>query len=104
MTATVVALVAARAEFDAGTLNEADFKDKVNNILRQASSSVSDKAKIAAFDNLSKFIADNYALNEIDNGKQYIKSDLDHYFFEAAFQAVLGPKIWDFYNVTYEAG
>ena len=65
-------------------------------------STVTAAEKIAAFDKIAKSIATNYAIDHLEDNVQYINSDLDHYVWEEAMQSVLGQRIFDFYNATYE--
>ncbi len=97
-------LISIRADFDNQRIDEATFTDRVNTALGTIAASATDAEKIAAFDKLAAFVATNYEIRELDGGMQYIKSDLDHYFFEEAFAGLLGKSIWGFYNATYEAG
>jgi hypothetical protein len=98
-------LTALRDQYDAETLTTDDFIDQFNDALDHIKTSATDAQKIAAYDKIAKFVRDNYRLENLDDGVQPIKSDLSNYFFESAFQAVVGDNCFGgFYNKTYEAG
>jgi hypothetical protein len=97
-------LLDARAEFDAGTIDEAAFAATVNDILEKVPGMVPDSVKIAAFNKIAATIASGYQIHELENGIQNIKSDLSDYIFEAALSAILGSDIFYFTNALYENG
>ena len=99
-----IALKSIRADFDNGVIDEAEFAKRVNATLGTIAAQATDAEKIAAFNKLADFFKTNYQIVDIDGGMQGIDSDLDHYLFEEAMKAVVGDKVFDFYNKTYEGG
>ena len=95
-------LISIRKDYDAQSIDADTFRDRVNAALATVISTVTAAEKIAAFDKIAKSIATNYAIDHLEDNVQYINSDLDHYVWEEAMQSVLGQRIFDFYNATYE--
>lgn len=99
-----VSLNALRRDYDAGVIDNDEFAAKANAVLDAITTSMTDAEKIAAFDEMAKSLRDNYQITDLEDGFQYVKSDIRDYIFEDFLVAIAGENIFDFYNATYEDG